>query len=206
MGQVVHRANAESDREPKVGRRLHELRRAAKLSIAELGVRAGVSAGMISQIERGVTNPSIKILEKLHIALAVPLTSLLEDEPQTRAADSANIADIVRRADDRPYLRVGNQGMTKEILSPRGDHEMQIMLIGLPAGATSEEVLIGEGEKAGWLMSGSIILTIEAQSTELFEGDSFQFSSTRAHSIRNAGSVEARILWIMHVKTDRPHL
>jgi transcriptional regulator with XRE-family HTH domain len=206
MAQTMDQAEADSRRETKVGRRLHMLRKGAKLSIAELAVRAGVSAGMISQIERGMTNPSIKILEKLHIALSVPLNALLEDEPAGGAADSADVADVVRRTDDRPFLRVGNQGMTKEILSPRGDHQLQMMLIGLPAGASSEEVLMGEGEKAGWLMSGSIVLNVDDHSTELSEGDSFQFSSSRRHSIRNTGSVEASVLWIMHVKSDRPHL
>ena len=206
MEQNTDQMQVDSQRETKVGRRLNELRKGAKLSILQLAARAGVSGGMISQVERGLTNPSIKTLEKLHTALSVPLTALLEDEAPPLAADVVDVADIVRRTADRPFLRVGKQGMTKEILSPRGGHQLEMMLIHLPIGASSEEVLIGEGEKAGWLMSGSIVLTVEDRTTELVEGDSFQFSSTNRHSIRNTGSAEARVLWIMYVKTDRPHL
>jgi transcriptional regulator with XRE-family HTH domain len=206
MVQNTEQKPVELQRETKVGRRLNELRKGAKLSILELAARAGVSSGMISQVERGMTNPSIKTLEKLHIALSVPLTALLEDEPPPLAADAVDVTDIVRRSNDRPFLRVGKQGMTKEILSPRGDHHLEMMLIHLPPGASSDEVLIGEGEKAGWVMSGSIALIVENRTTELSEGDSFQFSSSYRHSIRNTGSVEAQVLWIMYVKMARPHL
>lgn len=202
----MKRARAVAQPDTRVGRRLHELRKHAKLSIADLASRSGVSAGMISQIERGMTNPSIKILEKLHTALAVPLNALLEDAPQDSAADPAEMAEIVLRTDERAVRRIGTQGMTKEVLTPPGDYELEVMLIGLPPGASSEEVLIGQGEKAGLLMSGSILLTVGGRSTELSQGDSFQFSSAQAHSIRNTGAAEARILWIKHVKSEQPQL
>jgi transcriptional regulator with XRE-family HTH domain len=207
MGQIAERKTTDLQRETKVGRRLHELRKAAKLSITELGVRAGVSAGMISQVERGLSNPSIKILEKLHLALSVPLTALLEDEPAAPALEAAeDAADIVRRADDRPFLKVGKQGMTKELLTPRGDYQLQLILVGLPASASSEEGLMGEGEKAGWMLSGTVVLTVGDRSVELCEGDSFEFPANQPHAVRNSGDAEARLLWVMNVKPNRPHL
>ncbi len=55
------------------------LRTKQKLSVSSLAARANVSVGMISQIERNLTNPSIRTLERLRLALSVPLTMLLED-------------------------------------------------------------------------------------------------------------------------------
>lgn len=186
-----------------VGIRLRALRKTEGLSISELGKKAGVSNGMISQIERGLTNPSLKTLERLHIALSVPLTSLLES-----SAPSSPVADreIVRRVDNRPSFAVGSEGMTKELLTPSGEHQLQMMIIGLPAGARSVDVLLGDGEKAGWILDGSIQLTVNGHSSVLSAGDSFQFPSTVPHSILNPGEDEARLLWIMRVEPAEVHL
>lgn len=187
----------------QVGVRLRTFRKAAGLSINELGNKAGVSNGMISQIERGLTNPSVKTLERLHIALSVPLTALLE-----RGDSKAPMADreVVRRADDRPFFRVGAEGMTKELLTPSGEHEMQMLIIGLPAGAKSTDVLLGEGEKGGWVLEGTVQLTVDGRSSLLNAGDSFQFPSTLPHSVSNPGENEARLLWLMRVKPAEVHL
>ena len=186
-----------------VGTRLRGFRKAAGLSINELGVKAGVSNGMISQIERGMTNPSLKTLERLHIALSVPLTSLLESGgAHPNGADR----ETVRRAADRPSFRVGKEGMTKQLLTPSGEHKMQMMIIALPTGAKSVDVLLGDGEKAGWILEGSIQLTVAGQSSLLEEGDSFQFASDLPHSILNSGEIEARLLWVMYVDPAEVHL
>ena len=186
-----------------VGVRLRAFRKSAHLSISELGTKAGVSNGMISQIERGLTNPSLKTLERLHVALSVPLTALLESGiPNSPIADR----EIVRRADDRPAFAVGKEGMTKELLTPSGEHQLQMMIIHLPAGAKSVDVLLGEGEKAGWILDGSIQLNVDGLSSVLNAGDSFQFSSTVPHSILNPGQEEARLLWVMRVDPNELHL
>jgi len=185
-----------------VGVRLRALRKGANLSINELGTKASVSNGMISQIERGLTNPSLKTLERLHVALGVPLTALLESSELQASADH----EVVRRVADRPVFRVGKDGMTKELLSPSGEHQLQMMIIGLPAGARSVDVLVGEGEKAGWILEGTIQLTVNGHNSLLSAGDSFQFPSNVTHSIMNPKDAEARILWVMRVDADEVHL
>lgn len=185
-----------------VGTRLRAFRKGADLSINELGTKAEVSNGMISQIERGLTNPSLKTLERLHIALGVPLSALLENTE----AESTTNREVVRRVEDRPAFRVGKDGMTKELLSPSGDHQLQMMIIGLPGGARSVDVLLGEGEKAGWILEGSIQLTVNGHNSLLNAGDSFQFPSTIPHSIYNPKEAEARILWVMRVDANEIHL
>ncbi len=205
-GQNILMANPALQKESRgseLGKRLREIRKTAQVSISELSQKAGVSNGMISQIERGLTNPSIKVLERLHIALSVPLTALLEDsKPEPTTSDK----EVVRRVADRPYIKVGNQGMTKELLTPRGDHHIQMMIIHLPGGAHSSDVLLGQGEKAGWVLDGSIKLNVGGEISLLAEGDSFQFSSDTPHSILNPGKEEARLLWIMRVAPVEMHL
>lgn len=188
----------------RIGGRLHALRKEQKLSVTELAARAKVSVGMISQIERSLTNPSVRTLERLRMALRVPLSALLEDAEKRE--DVVEDLPFVRRQENRPFFRVGKQGMTKELLSPPGDHDLQMMLIALPAGASSSDVLIGEGEKAGLVLSGKMVLDVAGRREELLEGDSFQFRSTLPHSVHNQGEEEVRILWVMNTKQPTTHL
>jgi len=190
--------------ETQIGRRLHALRKGRKLSVTELAARANVSVGMISQIERSLSNPSVRTLERLRLALGVPLTALLEDGKPGRDTQYDN--QLVRKGDERPFFHVGTQGVTKELLSPSGDHDLQMMIILFPAGVSSDDVLIGEGEKAGLVLSGTVVIDVAGRTATLSEGDSFQFRSTLPHSVRNESRQDARILWIMNTKQPTTHL
>jgi len=186
-----------------IGARLRALRIEQGLSVNELAMRAGVSAGTVSQVERNKANPSMRILERLRHALSVPLTALLEADD---AASDPVAGDFVRKAAERPLFDVGKHGMQKELLSPHGDHDLKMMIILLPAGAGSEEVLVGVGEKAGLVLEGTVVLNVGDRRAVLETGDSFQFESTVPHSIRNESSKMARILWIMNTRAPVVHL
>ncbi len=65
--------------ETDIGSRLKTLRKARNLTITKLALLANVSAGAISQIERNLTNPTVRVLEQLRMVLKVPLTAFLEE-------------------------------------------------------------------------------------------------------------------------------
>lgn len=97
-------------------------------------------------------------------------------------------------------MKVNKQGLVKQILSPHGDHDIQFMLITLPHGVRSSEVLIGPGEKAGLVIEGVVTLGVGSRVYELNAGDSFQFSSLDMHYIENQNEEDAVVLWIMNTK------
>jgi len=90
----------------------------------------------------------------------------------------------------------------KELLSPPGNHNLQVMTIWIPPHARSEEILLGHGEKAGLVLAGTIALTVANQQAILHEGDSFQFSSATPHGVANPADAPAQVLWI--ISTERP--
>lgn len=186
--------------ERRVGARLRALRLKKRLSISGLAELAGVSTGMVSQIERDLSNPSVRLLERLRVALEVPLTALLEDDVQPP------MKEFVRRAKERPQLTVAQSGLIKERLSPQGDHDLQFMLITIPPACRSGEVLMGEGEKAGLVLQGQVALRVGDQQQMLSEGDSFQFSSQLPHQVENFTSENAQVLWIMNTRRPVIHL
>lgn len=184
--------------EADIGARLKRIRKARKMTITELAMLANVSAGAISQIERNQANPTVRVLEQLRLVLKVPLTAFLEGSAATlRGTDY-----YIRRMDERPHFKVGKLGISKEMLSPAGEHDVQFMFIVIPPGVRSDEMIMGQGEKAGMVMSGELTLELEGESSILYAGDSFQFKSSLMHHILNHTDKEARVLWIMHIQ---PH-
>ena len=178
-----------------VGARLRRLRTERSLTIAQLAEQAGVSSGMISQIERGTTNPSIKTLQRLRAALGVNLWEVLNQNVEAAPQRS----DFVLRRADRPRIVVGESRLVKELLSPRKDRNLRFMFITLPPGGVSEDVIMGQGEKGGLVVEGRVQLTVGQEVSDLGEGDSFQFPSSLPHSLSNPHGEPARVVWIMSV-------
>lgn len=180
----------------QIGERLRSLRGERNMTILELAAKAGVSAGIISQIERGNSNPSMKTLQRLRSALGANLWEFLERPDERPPVEEAS---FVRRSTQRPRIVVGETRLVKELLSPRHDENLRFMFVTLPPGGISEDVLIGTGQKGGYVMSGSIQLVVADRSSVLEEGDSFQFRSNTPHHIANHSDRDAKVLWIMSV-------
>lgn len=183
-----------------IGARLRTLRGERSLTILELAAKAGVSAGMISQIERGNANPSVKTMQRLSAALDVNLWQFL-DEPKPRVASDE--APFVRRRDQRPRLVLGSTGLVKELLSPQFAENLRFMFVSMNPGSFTEEVLIAPGQKAGYVVSGRVELTVGDHVVVLDEGDSFQFNSDVPHRLDNRSSECAKVMWIMSALDNR---
>lgn len=186
----------------RLGSRLRHLRAQRDLTIAQLAQKAGVSSGMISQIERGNANPSIKTLQRLRAALGVNLWEFLDEAAGLADAAEPSVSDVsefVRREASRQRIVVGKTQLVKELLSPRNDRNLRFMLITLPPGGKSEDVIIGPGEKGGLVTEGRVRLTVDGAETDLLAGDSFQFPSSVPHTIANPFPAPAKVVWIMSV-------
>src|SRR3954467_15834989 len=83
-----------------LGRRVRHLRKARGLSLKQVATRSGISIGLLSQIERGRSSPSVRVLASLADSLAVGLGSLFEEDP---APSRPEVGLIVRR-DERKQL------------------------------------------------------------------------------------------------------
>src|SRR6187200_2141602 len=91
-----------------VGPRIKALREGMDLSLRDLSERSGVSAPMLSQVERGETSPTLAVAERIAGGLELSLSQLLR-------LDETDGVSVVRSAERRSGGRAGHR---YEVLTP----------------------------------------------------------------------------------------
>ena len=178
-----------------VGQRIRELRRARRLSLETVADRTKLSIGFLSQIERGLSSPSLRVLAVLADVLGVGIAGLFGTKEKADAAPDA----IVTREKARAKLNLWRTGISKQLLSPSGsDGRLNLFLVHMePDGSTGDELYTHDGEEAGLVLEGEMKLTVDAESWTLKRGDSFRFASRRPHRFSNpAEDAKAVVLWV----------
>lgn len=178
-----------------VGERIRHLRQARSMSIKDLAGGAGLSIALISQIERGISSASVRVLAKLADGLNVAISDLFEP-----ALDDAATDRIVARVSERRRIDLDRIGIHKELLTPFSRQprlDLYLMTIE-PDGSSSDEAFVHQGEEAGIVLEGGIELFVDGKRHILGEGDSFRFASNRPHRYLNAGRKTARIIWALY--------
>lgn len=185
----------------RLGPTLRSLRQAQNMSLQRLAEASGVSVGMISQIERDLANPSMRVLTAIRRALNIPLQEMFGETISEQQLQSD--PDFVRRQENRPHLDLGS--LKKELLTAGGNHHLQIMILKIEAGGESGNTALSyPAEKGGLILSGELMLKVGGEEALMKEGDSFVFDSARPHSFRNISEQPATILWIIGaVQFDR---
>jgi transcriptional regulator with XRE-family HTH domain len=208
MKDAARNMAAEPAQPPVESHRFGETVRAFRvrsgLSLRELALRTGLSVGMLSQIERNVSSPSLKTLTKLRIGLNVPLSALFEDAGDAPGPSGSH--SIVRKRSARPALDIG-EGVLKILLSPATASNLQVMMLAVkPGGGTRDTVVGVPGEKAAVVMKGALEITVGDESHLLQEGDTIQFDAETPHSFRNLGRVPTEVMWIIGQVPAKRHI
>lgn len=172
-----------------IGRRIRQLRIEKNLTLQALGERTGLSASMLSLLERGKTGPSIGTLVVIASALEAQMSDLLETN-----GDSGD--DLISRVDAQKVYET-TAGVVRRILKHDRPHGVEIAINEYSVGtANSPEPRGHEGFEYGVLLEGSIEITIDGETHELQPGDLVSYNSTQPHRIANSGKTRARALWI----------
>jgi transcriptional regulator with XRE-family HTH domain len=178
-----------------VGQRIRDLRRTRAMSLETVAARTDLSIGFISQVERGLSSPSLRVLATLADVLGVGIAGLFDARENTAAAPDA----VVTRERERANLNLWRSGISKQLLSPAGSEgRLNLFLVHMePEGSTGDELYTHDGEEAGLVISGEMNLTVDAESWTLKQGDSFRFASRRPHRFSNpSGDAKAVVLWV----------
>jgi transcriptional regulator with XRE-family HTH domain len=175
----------------KIGQKLRALRKASGLSLTELAARTGFSIGFLSQVERDLSNLSVKALFDLSRALGVNISYFFDAGVQEEAQPAGPIV----RAHERRKIFYG-QGVCDELASPASNTELELLWSRFAPGASSgEHAYHHNGQEAGIVITGRLDLVIGGETYRLEAGDSFGFESSIPHRYSNPGLTEAIVVW-----------
>lgn len=168
-----------------LGQRLRDRRLALDLTLKDVGDRAGLSVGFISQIERGIAIPSITSLINVARVLGASVTDFLA-QPKVTAP--------MTRQSERPHYAVGSNAVSYERLSTTfPGNVLRSLIIHEPPGFRSEPVA-HEGEEIFFILEGALTIEIDGELTILETGDSIHFPSIRTHATWNHTTSHTAIL------------
>lgn len=172
-----------------LGRVIRRRRQARQMTLGELARRTGISAGMLSLLERGRTNPSIGTLIAVADALGISVADLFG---QTRQP-SGN--PVVRR-ETQPVFEM-HPGVRRRLLvrDERTDVELAENAYA-PGSASAETPIRHAGRELGVVLRGRLRVQVGSQTFVLRPGDAIVFDSTTPHRFMNAGPGEARTIWV----------
>jgi XRE family transcriptional regulator, regulator of sulfur utilization len=177
-----------------VGSRVKALREAMGLSLRDLAERTGVSAPMLSQVERGDTSPTLNVAGRIADGLELSLSQLLR-------LDEGEGVSIVREHERRSG---GSRKHSYEIITPplpgqRAELSLHTLKPHASTGGPGDPPMHEAGSReTAVVMDGSVTLTIAGQEYRLAEGDSVTFDADLPHHFENPDTqADARFMSVV---------
>jgi transcriptional regulator with XRE-family HTH domain len=178
-----------------LGSRVRALREAMDLSLRDLAERSGVSAPMLSQVERGETSPTLQIASRIAGGLELRLSQLLR-------LDEGGAVTVVRKGERRKGPGRG-KGHSYEILTPplpgqRAELSRHTLAPKAVTGGPGDPPMHEPGSRETALVeSGALVLHCDGQRHQLAAGDCVTFDADLPHQFENPGPREAVLLAIV---------
>jgi transcriptional regulator with XRE-family HTH domain len=178
-----------------LGPRIKALREAMEMSLRDLSERSGVSAPMLSQVERGETSPTLQVATKIANGLELRLSQLLR-------LDEADSVSIVRR-EARRKGPSGVSGHSYELLSPplpgqRAELSRHTLAPGAATGGAGDPPVHEPGSRETALVEAGIVtLVCDGDRFELGTGDCVTFDADLQHHFENPGNEDAVVLAVV---------
>jgi transcriptional regulator with XRE-family HTH domain len=177
-----------------LGDQIRSLRKERNLTLERLSELAGLSTGIVSQIERGRGNPSFSTLAQLAHGLDIPVGRLLYVSEQNR---SPVVRKEQRRRLDGHGVGIEDDG-TYELLTPDFTGSLEAVWVETPPGYdTSATPYRHNGEEFGLVISGRHVVHLDGVAHELGPGDSIRYASTVPHWYSNPGPEVSRAVWVI---------
>lgn len=176
-----------------IGVRMRALREAMGLSLRGLAERSGVSAPMLSQVERGETSPTLFVAEKIAVGLELTLSQLL------RLDEGEHVA-VSRAGGRRRYERGGHrfEELTPPLPGQRVDVSLHTLRAGATTGGPSDPPMHEAGSReTAVVLTGVLALIVDGTRHELRAGDSVTFDADLPHHFENDGEEATRFIAVI---------
>jgi transcriptional regulator with XRE-family HTH domain len=176
-----------------VGARIRALREGIGLSLRDLAQRSGVSAPMLSQVERGETSPTLVVADRIAAGLDLTLSQLLR-------LDEGKHVVVVRRGEARKRRRGGHriEELTPPLPGQRADVSRHRLEPGAATGGPDDPPLHEPGSReTAVVLEGTATLVVDGDRHELRAGDTATFDADLSHHFENNGNEPAELLAVV---------
>lgn len=175
-----------------IGGLVKQIRNRQAMSQKDLAALVGVTPSTISQIETGTIYPSIPALFKIAQVLNVSVASFFRDQPTAQGRVVFSEGKAIEFTD------LPKQTVSGRVFFPSGtEASVTPYLIEIPAGKkVPSHFLFHKGEEIGYLISGTLELTIEGRLHRATAGDFIYLKFDQPSQWTNTGDETARMLWI----------
>jgi quercetin dioxygenase-like cupin family protein len=197
-----------------LGKKIRQERSSRQMTLERFSEMTGLSKSFLSQVERGITEPSITSLKKIAKQFGFSVVNLFQngdsansgwtyDQPVQKAPD-VKTAYVERaavvRADRRKRLCLPGSSVVYDLMTPDMNRQIEVMYMRVKKGDRSgdEPIVDPPGEKVGLVLKGSIEFTVGGESYLLKEGDSLYYPADVPHSWY---AVEGDTIEVIHILT-----
>jgi transcriptional regulator with XRE-family HTH domain len=197
-----------------LGKKIRQERLSRQLTLEKFSEMTGLSKSFLSQIERGLTEPSITSLKKIAKQFGFSVVNLFQNGDLTnsdwayqkntqKAAEMKPVyldkAEVVRAARRKRFALPGSKVMY-DLITPDMNRQLEVMYMRVKEGEKSgdEPIVDPPGEKVGLVLKGSIEFTVGNETYLLSEGDSLYYPAHVPHSWR---AVEGEVIEVIHILT-----
>jgi len=184
----------EQDKLLPIGQQIRDLRKAKGISTANLAAATGKSAGYINNIERGLSEVSLLVLNRISETLEVQLSWFF----QGFNMEAPHEAGFVVRQRNRRLLKLSAAGISEELLSPKVNSSVQMIRTTFsPTASSGDAAIATTAEMSGVILSGELNLQIDEQTLQLKAGDSFLIPKGSLRRCINNGTEDSISIWVI---------
>ncbi|MCD0419047.1 helix-turn-helix domain-containing protein [Rhodopseudomonas sp. BR0M22] len=182
--------------EVAIGREVRNFRNQLGINISELAEAAGISLGMLSKIENGMTSPSLTTLQALARALSVPVSSFFRRYEERRSVSFVKAGEGL--AIERRGTRSGHQ---YHLLGYNGDQNSRLVVEPYMITLTSESDVFPLFQHPGmeflYMLEGSVVYRHAEKRYTMLPGDSLFFDADAPHGPEQMVTLPIRFLSII---------
>jgi len=197
-GQDPHAVSEARDNilEVAIGREVRNFRNKLGIKISDLADAAGISLGMLSKIENGMTSPSLTTLQALARALSVPVTSFFRRYEERRSVSFVKAGEGL--AIERRGTRNGHQ---YHLLGYNGDQNSRLIVEPYMITLTSESDVFPLFQHSGmeflYMLEGKVVYRHAEKRYTMAPGDSLFFDADAPHGPEEMVTLPIRFLSII---------
>ncbi len=177
-----------------MGERIKKRRESLNVQASELAASIGVSASLISQIERGKSYPSILTLKKIADALHITVGELIGEQ------SALNSHPLVKKA-QKKFVKKNKSGTRSYLLSHHDQSKlMDPFLLEFREDGDSTEIMTtrNPGQEYIYVLAGKFKVQVGSAEYNINAGDSFYFTSDENHLFTNINKGNSQFLWVVN--------